>query len=56
MPNVVEMRVEIEEIKKMVAELYERSMVVKSVVETVIPIFEVPNIWADLADGQVELT
>lgn len=37
---------EIAEINKMVTELYERPVIAEPVVDIVIPIVEVPNIWA----------
>lgn len=44
MPNDYYFKKEPEEIRKMVRELYERSMVIDPIVETMIPIVEVPNI------------
>lgn len=38
----------------MVVKLYERSIINEPVIETVIPTIEVPNIWVELADRQVE--
>lgn len=53
---MVDFRSEIVVIKKMVVKLYKRSVVIEPVVETVIPIVEVPNIWAEPANGKVEET
>lgn len=40
----------------MVTNLYERLVVAEPVAETVIPTVEVPNIWEDSVDVQVEKT
>lgn len=44
--NVADVRTKITEIKKMVTELSERTMFAEPIVETLIPIVEVPNILA----------
>lgn len=56
MPNVVDIRTEVAEIKKMVSEIYERWVVAKPIIETVIPMFHVSNIWDDPMATQVEET
>lgn len=56
MPNVVDVRTEIVRIKKIVTKLYDRLVVVDLVVETIIPIVEVPNIWEDSMVVQAEET
>lgn len=56
MPNIVDVRAKIVEIKKMVTKIYEWPVVVELVVETVIPTIEVPNILADPVAIQVEET
>lgn len=45
MPDVTEIRSEVAKIKMMVTELYDRPIVSKPIVETVIPIIHVTNIW-----------
>lgn len=54
MPNVVDVREEIAEIKKIIIELYKCPIIVEPVVETVIPIVKVLNIWVISVNVQDE--
>lgn len=54
--NIANVKAEITEIKKMVIEQYERSVVIEPVMETEIPTVEVHNILADSVDAQVKKT
>lgn len=44
MPNIAAIQVEITDIKGMVAELFERLVIVETIIETMIPTVEVLNI------------
>lgn len=55
-PNIVDIRSEVAEIKKIVVELYEISVVTKPIVEIVISTLYVPNIWVVPVDAIVEET
>lgn len=46
---VFEIKNKVEKIKKIVSELYQRPLVVETIVEIVIPTVHFPNRWVDLA-------
>lgn len=56
MPNFADVLAKIAKIKKVVIELYERTVVAEPVVETVNSTIEVPNILADPTAIQVKET
>lgn len=56
MHNSADVRAEIEEITKMVIELYKSPIVTEPITETMIPTDEVPNIWAVLVNEQAKQT
>lgn len=54
-PNITEVKVEVDEIRRMVDEFYARSVISKLEVTTIVPKVHVPNIWAisnQIADTQ----